>query len=166
VSDGPDPAAIKALFERLATAPRRFFELCSGANTRRLSSPLAPGKWTPLQVLRHLEGCDREVLLPRIERILAQADPFLPAWDQDRWMKQYGDVNHLRAVILLDEWARLREKIAITLFDLELEQWLRTGRHEERGPMSLYDVCAHFASHDDAHYRQIEQHLARDSALN
>jgi hypothetical protein len=166
VSEGPTPEAIKSLFERLASAPRRFFELCSGADERRMAASLGPGKWSPLQILRHLEGCDREALLPRIERILAEDDPFLPAWDQDLWMKHHGHVNHLRAVLLLDEWARLREKIAVTLFDLDVEAWRRTGRHEVRGQLSLYELCRYFADHDDSHYRQIEQHLGRDSALN
>ena len=164
MSEVPDPESIKSLFERLATAPRRYFELCSGADARRMASPLAPGKWSPRQVLRHLTGCDREVLLPRIERILDQDDPILPAWDQNLWMRQYGDVNHLRSVILLDEWARLREKVAVLLFDLGLDQWQRTGRHEVRGTQSLFDVCTHFAGHDDHHYRQIERYLAGDSA--
>jgi len=166
VIEEPTKEEIKLLFERLATAPRRFFELCSGAAPERLALPLAPGKWTALQILRHLTGCDREALLPRIEKILAESDPFLPNWDQDQWMKQYGDVRNVRAVQLLDEWARLREKIALTLFDLSLEQWARTGRHERRGTLTLFQLCRLNADHDDLHWRQISHRLTPDSALN
>lgn len=159
----PTKEEIKLLFERLATSPRRFFELCSGAAPERLALPIAPGKWTPLQILRHLTGCDREALLPRIEKILAESDPFLPNWDQDRWMKQNGDVRNMKAVQLIDEWARLREKIALTLFDISPEQWTRTGRHEVRGSVTLYQLCLSNADHDDEHSRQISRHLTRVS---
>jgi hypothetical protein len=166
VNAEPTREEIQTVFERVATAPRRFFELCSGAVPERLALPIAPGKWTSLQILRHLAGCDREALLPRIEKILAQTDPLLPIWDQDLWMKHHGDVRNVRAVQLLDEWARLREKIALTLFDLSLEQWARTGRHERRGSLTLFQLCCLNADHDDLHWRQISRHLTQDSALN
>jgi hypothetical protein len=166
LSEAPTPDEIKALFERLATSPRRFFELCSGASPDRMARPMAPGRWTPLQILRHLAACDREALLPRIEKILAEDDPLLPDWDQDGWMKQHGDVRGASPVQLIDEWARLREKVALTLFDLTPEQWVRTGRHEVRGSLTLYELCLSNADHDDEFSRQIALHLTRDSALN
>lgn len=160
MTDAPTVEEIKKLFERLATAPRLLFEVCSGASSTRLARPVAPGKWSPLQIIRHLIGVDREAFLPRIEKMLAEDNPFLPAWDQDAWMKQYGDVRDTKAVTLIDEYARLREKIAVMIFDLSPEEWLRTGEHEERGPITIYSLCAYFADHDEHHRRQIAAHLA------
>jgi uncharacterized damage-inducible protein DinB len=162
----PKAASIKRLFERLASAPRQLFEVCSGASPERMAKPLAAGKWTPLQVIQHLIGCDREALLPRLEKMLAEDEPFLPAYDQDLWMQQYGNVNDHMPVVLLNEFARLREKAAVVLFDLEPEQWGRTGRHEERGVITVFDLCSYMADHDDHHRRQIALQLASDSGLN
>lgn len=153
-------AEVKAVFERLAGAPRLLFEVCSGASPERMNRPLAAGKWSPLQVIAHLVGCDREALLPRVEKILAEEHPFLARYDQDLWMKQYGDVYNRKAVSLLDEFARLREKTSVLLFDLDLAGWHRTGQHEERGSMTLFDLASYFADHDQHHRRQILDFLA------
>jgi uncharacterized damage-inducible protein DinB len=153
-------AEAKAVFERLASAPRMLFEVCSGASPERLNRPLAPGKWSPLQVIQHLIGCDREALLPRVEKMINEDHPFLARYDQDLWMKQYGDVYNRKAVSLLDELARLREKTAVLLFDLDLAGWHRTGQHEERGSITLYDLATYFADHDEHHRRKIAEFLA------
>ena len=104
--------------------------------------------------------------MPRIEKMLAEEDPFLPAYDQDLWMQQHGDVHDRMAVVLLNEFALLREKVAVMLFDLEVEQWIRTGRHEERGQITIFELCAYMTDHDDLHRSQIALHLAADSGLN
>jgi uncharacterized damage-inducible protein DinB len=151
---------IKVLFERLATAPRYLFEVCSGAAPERMNQPLAAGKWSPIQVIQHLIGCDKEALLPRIEKMLNDDNPILPAYDQDLWMKQYGDVYNRKPISLMDEYARLREKSVMLLFDLEVEDWLRTGGHEELGTITIYDLAAYFADHDEHHRRQLAAFLA------
>lgn len=153
-------AEVKEVFEQVAGAPRLLFEVCSGAAPERLSRPVAPGKWSPLQIIQHLVGCDREALLPRIEKMLNEEHPFLARFDQDLWMKQYGDVHNRKAVSLLDEFARLREKSMVLLFDLELSGWHRTGQHEERGSITIFDLVTHFARHDAHHRRQIAEFLS------
>jgi uncharacterized damage-inducible protein DinB len=164
----PDPTKdeIKALFERLATAPRRLFEVCSGASPERMRQPIGPGKWTPLQLIQHMVGCDREALLPRIEKMLAWDDPEIPRWDEDQWMRVHGQVHDRKPVSLIDEFARLREKAVVILFDLSVEEWLRTGRHEQFGSITIYSLAQHFADHDDHHQAQIARHLAAESGLH
>ena len=150
---------VKELFEKFATAPRRLFELCSGVSQLKLQAPIADGKWTSLQIIQHLVGCDREALLPRIEKMLAEDNPELPAYDQDAWMKIHGAVSDRLAVQLIDEYARLREKSSIMLFDLNLEQWLRPGQHEEMGRITILKLCEYFSRHDAHHYQQIARFL-------
>ena len=148
----------RSVFERLAATPRLLFELCSGVEPGRLATPIGPGKWTPLQILQHLIGCDREALLPRIEKMLAESDPFLAAYDQDRWMQMHAETGR-KAVVLLDEFARIREKSVVMLFDLGPGEWERRGRHEEWGPTTIYELAVYFADHDDHHRAQLERHL-------
>jgi uncharacterized damage-inducible protein DinB len=153
-------AEVKDVFERLAGAPRLLFEVCSGASALRLTRPMAQGKWSLLQTIQHLIGCDREALLPRIEKMLNEDHPFLARFDQDLWMKQYGDVYNRKAVSLLDEYARLREKSMVLLFDLDLASWHRTGQHEERGSITIFELVSYFARHDEHHRRAISDFLA------
>ena len=164
MSDTPTEDEIKAIFEGLATAPRRIFELCSGVAPGELRSPIAEGKWSPLQIIQHLIGCDREALLPRIEKMLATDNPELPAWDQDAWMRMHGSVSERKAVELIDELARLREKSVSILFDLSVEQWQRTGQHGDWGETSIFELCKYFVKHDTLHYQQIAQHLGVESS--
>lgn len=150
----------------MATAPRLLFEVCSGASVMRMSRPIAAGKWSPLQIIKHLVGTEQEAVLPRVEKMLAEDNPFIAAWDQDTWMKFNGDVSQVQPVALINEYARLREKTAIVLFDLSPEEWLRTGQHEEFGEITIHSLCTHFADHDEHHRQQIAAFLAEpDSHL-
>ena len=92
--------------------------------------------------------------------MLNEEDPFLPAYDQDLWMKQHGEVYNRKPISLLDEYARLREKSVVLLFDLELEDWMRPGQHEENGPLTIYDLSVYFPRHDDHHRHQLADFLA------
>lgn len=159
MTEAPTVEQIKKLFEEFATAPRRFFELCSGVPAIKLQRPVADGKWSPLQIIQHLVGCDKEALLPHIESMLAVDNPDLPAYDQDAWMRMHGSVNDRMAVQLIDEFARLREKSSILLFDLSLDHWLRRGQHEELGEITILDLCRNFTLHDTHHYQQIARFI-------
>jgi hypothetical protein len=159
MTEDPTDEDLKKLFEELATAPRRLFELCSGVSATHMSMPIAPQKWTPLQIIQHLVGCDKEALLPRIEKMLASDHPDLPAYDQDAWMAIHGSVIEIRPVQLIDEFARLREKSSILLFDLSADQWKRSGTHEERGHITIFELCTYFARHDAHHIQQIARFI-------
>lgn len=122
----------------------------SDADARR---PEAPGKWSVVEVVRHL--ADSEVVYGyRVRLIVAAERPAIPGYDQDAWADRLryrddrlddalGDVTALRAMNL--RWLRARTP----------EELARVGFHSERGEESVGHVAKLLAAHDLVHLRQI-----------
>ena len=142
-----DPLAVQA---ELAGAVR---EQTAGLSAADLARAEAPGKWSILQVVEHL--ADQELVNGyRLRSIVAEDEPPLRGYDQDRWAARlrYGSAG-LDPV--LDELRVLRERnlrLYRTLSDGELD---RVGMHDERGPESARRLRALTAAHDLLHRRQI-----------
>lgn len=128
-------------------------ELTTGLSAAELARAEAPGKWSILQVVEHL--ADQELVNGfRLRSIVAEDEPALRGYDQDRWAARlrYGSVG-LEPV--LDELRVLRERnlrLYRSLSEAELD---RVGMHEERGPESARRLRALTAAHDLLHRRQI-----------
>jgi DinB family protein len=142
-----NPHAVQA---ELASAVR---ELTAGLSADELSRHEAPGKWSILQVVEHL--ADQELVNGfRLRSIVAEDEPSLRGYDQDRWATRlrYGSAG-LEPV--LDELRALRERnlrLYRSLSEAELD---RVGMHDERGPESARRLRALTAAHDLLHRRQI-----------
>jgi DinB family protein len=142
-----NPHAVQA---ELGSALR---ELTAGLSADDLSRPEAAGKWSILQVVEHL--ADQELVNGfRLRSIVAEDEPPLRGYDQDRWAARlrYGAAG-LEPV--LDELRVLRERnlrLYRSLSEAELD---RVGMHDERGPESARRLRALTAAHDLLHRRQI-----------
>ena len=82
--------------------------LMEGLTTAQLRLPEAPGKWSMIQVLEHL--ADQELVNSfRLRSVIAEGEPELRGYDQDRWAQRlhYGETD---APTLLEELAVLRRR--------------------------------------------------------
>ena len=78
--DGRDPLAVQ---RELVTSVRA---LLTGLIQAELQRPEAPGKWSILHVLDHLT--DQEIVNAfRLRSVVAEDEPPLRGYDQDRWAK-------------------------------------------------------------------------------
>ena len=114
----------------------------------------APGAWSLTEIVCHLRDIDREVHLPRLERILSTATPFLPAVNTDPW----ADERHYAAESGSDALALLAEGRVLMLRQLESlspEAWDRPARHALLGPTSLAEVASIAADHELLHLADI-----------
>jgi hypothetical protein len=139
-----------AVLDELAPALRR---LRDGLSDAELRQPEAPGKWSVLQVLDHL--ADQEVVNAfRFRSVVAEDEPPLQGYDQDRWAARlrYGGAP---ADVVLGELASLRRRTARLLRSLSPEELERVGHHTERGPESVGYIMRLIAGHDLVHRRQI-----------
>jgi DinB family protein len=142
-----NPLAVQA---ELSGAVR---ELTAGLSADELARAEAPGKWSILQVVEHL--ADQELVNGfRLRSIVAEDEPPLRGYDQDRWAARlrYGSAG-LEPV--LEELRVLRERnlrLYRSLSEAELD---RLGMHDERGPESARRLRALTAAHDLLHRRQI-----------
>ena len=148
---GDDPAVVGT------ATPGRMRDLVIAAGPRLRDRPV-PGEWSIVECLGHL--LDSELVTSaRIRWIVAENEPDIVGYDQDRWVDglRHRDDD---PEALIGLFAALRAA--------NLELWRRTtaaeharvGHHRERGPES-YDLVRRLnAGHDRFHLAQAERTLA------
>lgn len=139
----------------LRDTPEAAARAISGLTAAQLKTPEAAGKWSIVQVLRHL--ADSEVVWGwRMRLILAHDRPAITGYDQDLWADRlhYADSDPAEALdalrVLRRDNLRLLERA--TPGDLA-----RVGVHAERGEESAGYLMRLFAGHDLLHLNQIER---------
>jgi len=117
-----------------------------------------PKRWSAHEVVCHLRDTDAEVLLPRLERLLAQDDPEFENVDMTGWDEARGYAHEAPAEAL-EAWRVMRRRIIARLAPVGPAEWARQGLHSARGSISIAEVVRYFAEHDLSHRRQIEAAL-------
>jgi len=147
--DGADPIReLSALFDRLP-------KVLVGLTDEKLRESEYPGKWSVLDVLRHLADVEL-VQSNRIRHILVDDRPRLAAMDQDRWVARlWTDEGALEDA--LEPLRALRVANLRLLAVLPESALEREGIHEERGAESLRTVLMLIAAHDLVHLEQIQR---------
>lgn len=118
-------------------------------------TPEATGKWSIVEVIQHL--ADSELVYGyRMRLIVAEEEPEIPGYDQDRWARnlRYRDVGLDSALQQLDALRRANLRWLRTLSEAELD---RFGHHGERGEESVRHIIRLLAAHDLVHRRQIDR---------
>lgn len=109
--------------------------------------------WTPAEVATHL--ADTEVVGGwRIRQILAENEPDIQPYDQEKWVAalHYGERD---ANLSLEAFAVARRANLDILRLLSRNDWERAYLHEEYGRLTLRQKVQHLSDHDLAHLRQI-----------
>lgn len=164
VKRGADAAYREALLEKHGDADpiqelSRLFErlpaMLIGLTEAQLRTPEAPGKWSVLQVARHL--ADTELVLGmRMRRVLVEDGPVFAAMDPEKWVEGlWRDEAELRDA--LDALRSLRVANLHLLRGLPEEALERVGEHPERGLESLDTLVKLMAAHDRVHLDQIRR---------
>jgi DinB family protein len=129
----------------------------AGRDEAALRRAEAPGKWSVIEVIQHL--ADAELVTSfRTRMILAEDQPELQGYDQDRWASvlRYADVP---LELALAQLRGLRSANLRLWRTLTTEQRDRAGLHSERGPESVGLTIRMMAGHDLVHRRQIDRIL-------
>ncbi len=61
----------------------------------------------------------------------------------------------------LETMRHKRKELVYMLKGISLKDWQRTGTHEVRGPMSVFELASYVADHDEEHIAQIEASIGR-----
>jgi len=145
-----DPAKVQAELEDQLDA------VIKEARSRLRTRP-APGEWSVLELLGHI--LDAEITsAARYRWILAQDEPTLIGYDQDRWVERLHSLDEDPAEMLslfrvlrsshLQLWARASEV-----------DRARFGVHAERGPESFDLLFRLIAGHGLFHLGQMQRTL-------
>lgn len=110
---------------RLDAQPSEYRAVLAGVDDDRAALPMAPGKWSRLDVLSHVADTERVLAF----RLLwfARAEPSeLPSFDHDAWVRQASDQRRTVGG-LLDDLS------AVRLATLSLLRGLPDGVADRRG---------------------------------
>ena len=127
--------------------------LVSGFSDEELRRPEAPGKWSILEVIHHL--ADSELVWAyRLRMVLAEKQPQITGYDQDRWASQlkYREANPEDVLELLGILRKTNLRLIRSLSDEEMQ---RAGFHNERGEETVEHMIRLYAGHDLVHLNQI-----------
>jgi DinB superfamily len=133
----------------LRVTPRMLREMTRDCTAADVTTPPKPGEWAILDVVRHLVEGDRDTLLPRLRRMLAEARPVFAV----RQRLEHDDSD---LAILLDVFERARADVVRILGTIDDAGWHREGVSPSRGPLSVEAYAASTAAHDTEHLQQIQ----------
>lgn len=114
-------------------------------------------EWSIIEIVTHLADAE-EMVVKRVERMLTEDDPALPAYDP----AQLAEASGYRSRNISEELNRfesVRGSLTSRLEGLDDSGWGRTGQHEEVGEITVEGMTAHMAAHDAIHLAQISRIL-------
>jgi hypothetical protein len=154
---------IPALLERLRRGPEVLAMVLTGVYGEEEDFIPAPGKWSVRQIVAHIADAEM-VGAHRMRQVIAEDNPTLVAFDQDKWTQNL-DYAKRKPKQSLETFRRVRAENYELLKDLPPAAFQRTGNHTERGPVTLLSLVEGYADHAESHARHLmelrEQYKAR-----
>ena len=144
---------------RLERTPSDLARLVRGHPDAVLSRRPAPDAWSAKEVVCHFRDAE-EHLSGWIRMVLAMDDPVLvQTGTADRWAeeRQYSR-HHVGAA--WDAFGHRRDETLDLVRGLDAAAWRRAGRHDRRGRLTVDDLVALMAWHDENHLDQVKRALA------
>lgn len=148
-----EPASAR-LVEGLAEIPNQLETLANRA--KKAASPAAStDEWAPSEIVGHL--CDAARYWgARMRRVVHEDDPALEAFDENMLVR-LGAHRYWPLEALLREFRLLSEANVAFLRGLAPSAWERAGVHESRGRLTLREIVAIEAAHEQGHVHQFAE---------
>lgn len=141
----------------LAATPGLLHTAACALTPEQVAAPIAPGKWSPLQIVAHLADCEvvfsfrlRQTLAPSPGQQHAVIQPF----DQDAWATHYAGYDLPSG---LELYRAAREWNLKLIGGLSEAEMARETTHPERGTMTFRTILETMAGHDLNHLAQIQR---------
>ena len=120
---------------QLREIPGNFRQALHTADDQAIRHRPAVGEWSAIEVLGHMID-KMDFWSNRVERILWEDRPDLPAYDQDAVVRDHG-YQHADPVALLEQLQQRCERFASLVAALPASALERDGIHSEFGPMTI-----------------------------
>jgi hypothetical protein len=151
------PAERAALIQRYAEGPSLLEAALARVPKQALQWRPAPGKWSVHEVIVHCADSEANSHM-RIRYLLAEAEPLIVGYDQDRWATLMNYHAHPLDLALATIRA-VRANTVPLLKRLTDADWAKTGRHTEHPTYGVALWMAIYAEHLEIHTAQIERNL-------
>jgi len=138
--------------------PGELVRLVAGLTDQQLDARYREGGWTVRQVVHHLADAHMNGYV-RTRLVVTEDHPIIKGYDQDRWAALV-DARTFPIETSLQILRGLHARWAALLRSLGDEAWARTGRHTERGEMSLDRMLEIYARHCTTHLDHVRAGIA------
>lgn len=143
------------LLQTLRATADRVAELARGLSSSQLARQPKEGEWSMGEILDHLLVGERDVIFPRLKRMLLEEGPVFPSSVSSR--NGFAAPPAARDFAAdLAAFRRVREKTLAFLERLTDPDWQRTGTTPTRGTLSIEAYARYLAEHDMEHLLQLE----------
>lgn len=144
-----DPVTLLAL---LRGTPAAIAGLTNGLPGEKWRCQPKAGEWRLTEIACHLRDVEKDVNLPRLQKILAEENPFINAEVTDRWVedRDYANQDGRDALMQFTD----HRKSLLQILDSLDSGWNRPARHAIFGPTSVRELVRFIGEHDQAHVRQ------------
>jgi hypothetical protein len=152
------PATRQALIAQYARGPARLEAVLATVPEEARTWRPAPGKWSVHEVIVHCADSETSSHA-RIRFLLAEKDPLILGYDQDRWAIEL-DYHTLPLGPALETIRAVRANTVPLLLRMSEAQWQKSGRHTEHPSYGATRWLEIYGEHLEVHARQIERNLA------
>ncbi|MFN2322136.1 MAG: DinB family protein [Trueperaceae bacterium] len=135
-----DPIAV------LGATPTRLLALAETLDPEAWAARPRPDAWSAGEVVAHL--ADVELGMGFRLRQAVGGVPEAQGFDQDAWARRYARLDPALAV---EAFRALRAWNLALFATFDLDDWLATVEHPERGPESVDEIVRALAGHDLRH---------------
>ncbi len=137
----------------LGATPVTLAGLIEAMGPAKATTPPAPGKWNAAEIVSHLADCEL-VFAFRLRQTLAEDNPTIQPFDQDKWAAHYPSIPANQA---LDVFAAMRGWNLQLLRTVMPQAAARPVKHPERGAMTFQTIIETMAGHDLNHIGQLQR---------
>lgn len=145
----------RKLIDEIAETPALLREAVNGLSDSQLDTPYRPEGWTVRQVVHHVPDSHLNSYV-RFKLALTEDEPTIKPYDEGRWA-DLADTKTTPIQVSLALLESLHDRWVRLLHSLSSEQWKRSFRHPELGPMNLEKTLALYAWHGKHHVAHITE---------
>jgi uncharacterized damage-inducible protein DinB len=151
----PNPEQKQVMLEEIAQTPANLRAAVKGLSDAQLDTEYRPGGWTVRQVVHHVPDSHLNSYV-RFKLALTEDDPTIKPYAEDRWA-QLADSKATPIEVSLTLLDSLHDRWVRLLKSLTEEDWKRTFRHPDLGPMTLEKTLALYAWHGKHHVAHVNE---------
>ena len=151
------PADRERLITQYQDGPRLLREAWGSVPEEARQWRPGPGKWSAHEVVVHCADSETNAA-GRIRYLLAEKDPRIIGYDQDRWAELL-DYHSLAVEPAFQAIEAVRRNTLPLLRRLTDAQLAIMGHHTESGPYGVADWIRTYGEHLHVHVRQIARNL-------
>ena len=149
----PTPEQKRHFLDEVEQAPAQLRKAVAGLSDPQLDTPYRDGGWTVRQLVHHVPDSHINSYV-RFKLALTEENPTIKTYMEDRWA-ELPEAKSAPIEVSLSLLENLHGRWMLFLRSLKPEDWKKTFRHPDLGPMDLEKALALYAWHGKHHVAHV-----------